>query len=230
MPGRRRSLIEAQPPVAWMILAIAFGCGDGVGRPIQQDASPSKEPAVAGSSAMAGAGDNGRSSRSVSASAGTNSQSSGAGGAEGSSTCSSVIDWDPSWAAAEDELLLAINLARAAAFDCISGDSLATPPPQLNLSPALRCAARLHSASQHTLGSAESRLEATNVLFAHVGEVVATTDQTNSDPAFVLIGWLLGESALDCIKLTDPAFTSVGIGFAYLGDIGYWTVDLGGGL
>lgn len=225
-------LNESTHSVALSILAIAFGCGcgDGVGRPIQQGETSFSDLTTGGASVTAGA--SGRTSRSASSFAGSSWSSSEAGWsgsiAGTASVCASVSDWDPDWAAAEDDLLLAINVVRAAAFDCITGDPLAVAPPQLNLSPSLRCAARRRSSSKHTLGSAESRLAATDVPTTQLGTVVATTDQTNSDPAFVLVGWLLGDTVGDCTNLTDPRFTSVGIGYAYLEEVGYWTVELAG--
>jgi hypothetical protein len=233
MPERHCSNTRPDSTALPFIVAILLGCGDGVGRPIQQAQVPWNDLATAGSRATAQAGESGHSSHSRAANAGTSwssNENAGTGSVAGTaaSACSGVADWDPSWAAAEDELLLAINLARAAAFDCLTGNSVTVPPPQLKSSPTLRCSARRHSASRHTLGSAESRLALADASGAHVGAVVATTDQTNSEPAFVLIWWLLGDSAIDCTSLTDPSFTSAGVGFAYLDDTGYWTVDLGG--
>lgn len=140
-------------------------------------------------------------------------------------SCAVTEAWDPSWSDLEDELLLAINVIRSAQYDCDTGASGNLVLPALTMSPALRCAARLHSISGDRAGSALSRAIAAGSTATRVDEV-ATTADPESEPTLEFLVWILEQSLPDCGTLMSPLFDSVGVGFANVGGTGYWTVDL----
>lgn len=57
--------------------------------------------------------------------------------------CTAVADWEPEWAALEREVLVLVNQVRAEGATC--GDQALPPAPPLEMEPALRCAARVHT-------------------------------------------------------------------------------------
>ena len=60
--------------------------------------------------------------------------------------CRATALWSHDWGSREDELLDAINDARATGAQC--GDRMRDPVPDLELAPELRCAARRHAVDQ----------------------------------------------------------------------------------
>jgi uncharacterized protein YkwD len=97
--------------------------------------------------------------------------------------CDAAEPWPIAWAAQEEELLAALNAARAHGATC--GEMLWHPPAApLTLSPALRCASRRHALDMLSTGfvdhrgsdgqQASSRALQAGFAYAWVGEILAS--------------------------------------------------------
>jgi uncharacterized protein YkwD len=153
------------------------------------------------------------------------------------SDCEAVADWDPAWAAFEDDVLELTNDARARGHDCDSAGRFGPAAP-LAMSAALRCAARQHSGYMAETGEFShdesqngsdpfERISATGYQFSAAGENIALGQRS---PDEVVAGWL--ESDGHCANIMNPDFTELGVGYAEgsaasLGfsnnDAPYWT-------
>jgi uncharacterized protein YkwD len=141
--------------------------------------------------------------------------------------CAPVASWDPSWSAFEDEVLRLSNQARQAGAVC--GAVSYAPAPPLATSPALRCAARLHSKDMqdrdyfsHTTPDGvtfDQRITAAGYRWRTIGENIAAGYRT---PQAVVQGWM--QSPGHCQNIMNATFTQLGVGF--YGDYS-WTQDFG---
>lgn len=137
--------------------------------------------------------------------------------------CDPVADWDS--LALEDALLAQINALRREGGRC--GDLAFAPAPGLGMDPALRCAARLHSADMATRGflaqvdpdgvSTGPRLAALGYrasTFAENVGFVATPADADADPVLaaraVLRSWQ--DNPTTCWKLRARELRFLGVG------------------
>ncbi len=144
--------------------------------------------------------------------------------------CDPVSDWDPAWTAFEDDVLAQVNQARSQGHNCDSEGNFGATAA-LTMSPALRCAARVHSMDMsvrnffdHTNPSNESpwdRMAAAGYSFSRAGENIAAGQ---ADPDSVMQSWL--DSDGHCANIMNPDFTEIGVGF-YPDSGPYWTQALG---
>ncbi len=147
--------------------------------------------------------------------------------------CGAAALWTRDWGSREDALLGAINNVRATGAMC--GDRMRNPVPALELSPALRCAARLHAADQADDGA----------MLSHVGNDGSSTlsrvdlAQYDGVPSHellagdfleaqdVLEAWL--DSPAECEALLSSTAAEFGPGFArgQDGDVTTWVLVIG---
>lgn len=131
--------------------------------------------------------------------------------------CRATALWPYDWGAREDELLAAINDVRATGATC--GDRERPPVPDLELAPALRCAARLHAVDQAYAGALShdgtngsttlSRVDLAQYDGVPTNELLAAD---YLDPDAVVEAWL--GSAAECEALLDASAAEFGPGFA----------------
>lgn len=150
-----------------------------------------------------------------------------AGLVPGTSLCAPVSTYSATWNGYEDEVLRLSNQYRASGASC-GGISYASAPA-LRMSPALRCAARLHSRDMqlrnffdHTNPDGvtfDQRITATGYLWRTAGENIAAGYRT---PAAVVQGWM--QSTGHCKNIMNPSFTELGVGFY---DQYRWTQSFG---
>lgn len=160
--------------------------------------------------------------------------------------CAPAADWPDPWADAEAALIREINALRAEGGDC--GDLHFSPAPPLRMDPALRCAARLHTADMIArlyvsavdpdgLGTA-TRLALVGYDAATFTEAVAaitedTIDEAD-DAADAVAAWRANPTS--CWQLFARELTDAGVG-AREGSFtpkdedaprrtGYWTLTL----
>lgn len=138
--------------------------------------------------------------------------------------CEPVADWD--FTAAEDALRAEIDAVRAEGGRC--GALTFLPAPRLRPDPALRCAARLHSADMQArmyTGQVDPdgvgtgpRLAAVGYTASSFGENVGFTVTTDADPdwtqaaADMVAAW--ADNPTTCWKLHARELQDVGIGAA----------------
>ena len=146
--------------------------------------------------------------------------------------CRATAAWPYDWGAREDELLVAINDARAVGARC--GDSDRPPVPDLELAPALRCAARLHAVDQAYAGtlshdgangsSTLSRVDLAQYDGVPTHQLLAAD---YLDPEAVVEAWLGSPDA--CDGLLDASAAEFGPGFARSQDGGNtaWVLLIG---
>lgn len=144
--------------------------------------------------------------------------------------CAAVADWDPHWAELEEQLLAQINDVRARGADChTAGNFPATTP--LRMDPALRCAARLHSADMaaHDAfdhagddgSSALERIAAAGYVSSTAGENLAAG---SPDATGTLAQWMASDG--HCSNVMNPGFDDAGVGYHPGGSHGHlWTQD-----
>lgn len=130
--------------------------------------------------------------------------------------CAPVASWTASWVSFEAEVLRLTNVARQSARVC--GTTSYNAAPALAVSPALRCAARLHAKDMqdknyfsHTSldgTSFSQRITLAGYTWRTVGENIAAGYPS---PQAVVDGWIA--SAGHCQNLMNPSFTQLGVGF-----------------
>ncbi len=131
--------------------------------------------------------------------------------------CQEVSDWNPQWAALEEEILVLVNQVRATGYDCDSKGKFG-PAPALTMHPALRCSARKHSLDMyerdffdHVNPSGESpwvRMQQAGYAYTNAGENIAGGNQTAQG---TMNQWLQSDG--HCANLMNPAFEHLGVGF-----------------
>jgi uncharacterized protein YkwD len=146
--------------------------------------------------------------------------------------CDDARDWDAVWTEAEETVLAEVNARREAGADCgAAGMFRATDP--LAMDPALRCAARLHSADMaereffaHDNPSGESpfvRMEQVGYAFSTAGENIAGG---NADAVATVDQWM--QSDPHCSNIMNPGFRDIGVGYHPGGAYGHlWTQTFG---
>lgn len=148
--------------------------------------------------------------------------------------CDSVADWDPGHAAFEREVLELVNEQRAQGGKC-GGDEEFSPSGALIMNPALRCAARKHTADMIARdyfdfedpdgqGFAE-RAELAGYDAEPVGQVIAAGPR---EPAQVVATWMSNDG--NCAVLMNPEQNELGVGYLPAEDSTYshyWTQVFG---
>jgi uncharacterized protein YkwD len=142
--------------------------------------------------------------------------------------CPKVADWDPAWAAFEDEVVSLVNERRRAGGVCGSESFPSSAP--LSIDAALHCAARNHSLDMATRGYFDHESpegEEFSERFARAGfegsfmaENIAKGQSTPDD---VMASWMSSEG--HCTNILHPDFEFVGAG--YHGDGSLWTQAFG---
>lgn len=131
--------------------------------------------------------------------------------------CAPVADWDPAWAAWEQEVLVLVNEYRAAGANCDTEGEFGPAEP-LTMEPMLRCSARLHSKDMfereffdHTNPDGLDpfqRMEEAGFEGSYMGENIA---YGQPNPEEVMIDWM--ESDGHCSNVMNPNFTLIGVGY-----------------
>jgi uncharacterized protein YkwD len=161
------------------------------------------------------------------------------GGIPDPEECAEVSNWDPDADDAERELFRALNFARTQGIACgampgmeMSRDSVAP----VAFSPALRCAARLHSrdmSERNYFGHVtpeqmgpEDRMRQAGAVFRAASETIARSSLPPDEPVdhFAVLMELFSTGGSECENLRDDRFDWVGIG-VYRGLI---TLDFAG--
>lgn len=131
--------------------------------------------------------------------------------------CRAAALWPHDWGAREDELIDAINDARAVGAMC--GERMRPPVPDLEIAPALRCAARRHAVDQADAGDLSHEGTDGSTTFSRVDLAQYPGVPTHEllagdflDPDAVVEAWL--GSASECDALLDASATELGPGFA----------------
>lgn len=131
--------------------------------------------------------------------------------------CDSAMRWPHDWGAREDELLDAVNAVRATGATC--GEQTRDPVPDLELAPALRCAARRHAIDQSRAGNLSHEGTDGSDPLARVDlaqyDGVPTHELLAADflePDDVVQAWLASEG--ECRALLDASAAEFGPGFA----------------
>ncbi len=146
--------------------------------------------------------------------------------------CVGAADWDPQWTELEEQILARVNDARAHGADCrTAGNFPATTP--LRMDPALRCAARLHSADMAARdyfehddpdgGSPFERIEDAGYTWSTAGENIAAG---SPDAAGTMAQWMGSDG--HCSNIMNPGFDDIGVGYHPGGAYGHlWTQTFG---
>lgn len=147
--------------------------------------------------------------------------------------CVAVGDWDPAWAQLELDVLAIVNQVRAKGADCHSKGVFAATGP-LTMNPALRCAARNHSADMaardffdHTNPDGETPWDrmgkAGYGAYSNAGENIAAG---SPDAQGTMEQWLGSDG--HCANIMNPNFQEIGVGYSTGGQYGHlWTQVFG---
>ncbi len=138
--------------------------------------------------------------------------------------CDPVANWPSDLVAWESEILSLFNEARAAGADC-GGAGQFAPTGPLEMDPALRCAARVHSKDMHDRGffdhnnpdglSPWDRFALAGWTGSGGGENIIA-GYGSAQAAFA--GWMSSDG--HCANIMNPSFNRVGIGW-FVGASGY---------
>lgn len=131
--------------------------------------------------------------------------------------CDGARDWDPQWSEFEEQVLALVNEHRSVGADCRTA-GMFKPSAPLAMEPALRCAARLHSADMdardffaHDNPSGESpfvRMEQAGYTYSTAGENIAAG---SPDAAGTMAQWMSSDG--HCSNIMNPTFEHVGVGY-----------------
>ncbi|HEX6766610.1 MAG TPA: CAP domain-containing protein [Polyangiaceae bacterium] len=130
--------------------------------------------------------------------------------------CPKVADWDPAWAAFEDEVATLVNERRAEGGVC--GSESFGPSAPLAMQAELRCAARNHSLDMATRGFFDhenpdgdgpaERISRAGFEWTAIGENIAQGQET---PDAVMTSFM--ESPGHCANILEPRFEFIGVGY-----------------
>jgi len=147
--------------------------------------------------------------------------------------CVPVGNWDPAWAQLELDVLEIVNQVRAQGADCKSKGMFAPAGP-LTMDPALRCAARKHSADMaarnffsHTNPDNESPWDRMGKAgyggYSNAGENIAAG---SPDAQGTMNQWMGSDG--HCANIMNPGFQHLGVGYSPGGQYGHlWTQVFG---
>jgi hypothetical protein len=147
--------------------------------------------------------------------------------------CSPVNVWPLPDSVDEERFLSSLNTIRSVGAVCDTAAS-AIALPALEMSPELRCAARLHSMEMVELGyfdmvSPSGSFPRDRMVLAGYPTVsgmmeVAAQDAVHSEP-YTIVKQIIYEQGIDCHILLDSSFAYIGVGLFQ----GVWTIDLATG-
>ena len=147
--------------------------------------------------------------------------------------CADVADWSPAWAQLEQDILMIVNQMRGQGANCGSKGAFAAAGP-LTMDPALRCAARKHSADMaarnffdHVNPDGEAFTERMAKAgyggFSTAGENIAAG---SPDAQGTMSQWMGSDG--HCANIMNPAFQHIGVGYSTGGQYGHlWTQVFG---
>lgn len=147
--------------------------------------------------------------------------------------CVPVANVDPAWKQLEEDVLVIVNEKRAMGADCHS-KGMFGPAGPLTMQPALRCAARKHSADMdardffdHTNPDGQSPWDRMAMAgygaYSNAGENIAAG---SPDAAGTMMQWM--ESDGHCSNIMNPDFQEIGVGYHPGGQYGHlWTQVFG---
>lgn len=143
--------------------------------------------------------------------------------------CEPAAQWEPAWTELEEQVLTLVNQARAQGADCHTAGMFPATEP-LRMDPALRCAARVHSADmaardffEHDNPSGESPFDRMDLAGygdrSTAGENIAAG---SPDAAGTMAQWLGSDG--HCSNIMNPSFRDIGVGYHPGGEHGHlWT-------
>ena len=147
--------------------------------------------------------------------------------------CVDVADWDPAWAQLEQDILVLVNQVRAQGANCGTKGAFGPAGP-LTMHPALRCAARKHSADiaarnffDHVNPDGEvftDRMAAAGYgSFSTAGENIAAG---SPDAQGTMSQWMGSDG--HCANIMNLAYKDIGVGYSTGGQYGHlWTQVFG---
>ena len=147
--------------------------------------------------------------------------------------CADVADWSPAWAQLEQDILTIVNQVRGQGANCGTKGAFAAAGP-LTMDPALRCAARKHSADMaarnffdHVNPDGEAFTERMAKAgyggFSTAGENIAAG---SPDAQGTMSQWMGSDG--HCANIMNPAFQHIGVGYSTGGQYGHlWTQVFG---
>ena len=147
--------------------------------------------------------------------------------------CVPVANVDPAWKQLEEDVLVIVNEKRAMGADCGS-QGMFGPAGPLTMQPALRCAARKHSADMdardffdHTNPDGQSPWDRMAMAgygaYSNAGENIAAG---SPDAAGTMQQWM--DSDGHCSNIMNPDFQQIGVGYHPGGQYGHlWTQVFG---
>jgi uncharacterized protein YkwD len=151
-------------------------------------------------------------------------------------SCEDPADWPADWAQLEEEMLVATNAARARGADC--GGDLFDPAGPMTMNHLAQYAARLHSRDMATQNyfehdSLDGRTFSDRMQAAGYGGPTPWGEnlQAGGRTAEAAVAALM-DSPGHCRNIMNPAFTVVGMGYAFDQSSmygAYWTQDFGAG-
>jgi uncharacterized protein YkwD len=146
--------------------------------------------------------------------------------------CAVTENWDPEYAALEDEIVVLVNQYRAEGATC--GDEEMPPAGPLTMDPNLQCAARVHSKDMadrdffdhdNPDGDGPSeRMDEAGYDGRGWGENIAAGRSTAEQ---TMMQWM--NSPGHCVNIMGENYTLIGVGYYPGGEYGHlWTQTFGG--
>lgn len=147
--------------------------------------------------------------------------------------CADVAGWSPAWAQLELDVLEIVNVVRAAGANCGSKGAFGPAGP-LTMDPALRCAARKHSADMaarnffdHINPDGQTPWDRMGKAgyggYSAAGENIAAG---SPDAAGTMEQWMNSDG--HCANIMNPDFEHIGVGYSTGGQYGHlWTQVFG---
>ncbi len=146
--------------------------------------------------------------------------------------CADVADWAPAWAQLELDVLVIVNQVRSQGANCGTKGAFGPAGP-LTMDPALRCAARKHSADMaarnffdHTNPDGQApwdRMSAAGYMWSKAGENIAAG---SPDAQGTMSQWMGSDG--HCANIMSPDFKDIGVGYSTGGQYGHlWTQVFG---
>jgi len=147
--------------------------------------------------------------------------------------CADVADWSPEWAQLEQDVLTIVNQVRSQGANCGTKGAFAATGP-LTMNPALRCAARKHSADMaarnffdHVNPDGEAFTERMAKAgyggYSTAGENIAAG---SPDAQGTMSQWMGSDG--HCANIMNPDFKDIGVGYSTGGQYGHlWTQVFG---
>lgn len=147
--------------------------------------------------------------------------------------CLPVAGVDPAWKQLEEDVLALVNQARAQGANCGS-EGMFGPAGPLTMEPALRCAARKHSADMdardffdHINPDGQTPWDRMDLAgygsYSNAGENIAAG---SPDAAGTMMQWMQSDG--HCSNIMNPDFQQIGVGYHPGGQYGHlWTQVFG---